>query len=284
MSASQAERRGFESHRPLFSFSFFLNLTISDFVLFSHYSLGEAYQMVNQLESPPISQIHYPDSDGQPMADNTEQFEWIVVIKENLESLFAEVPDVFVAGDLLWYPVEGSLLSQAPDVMVALGRPKGRRGSYKQWEEGNIAPQVVFEILSPSNKLKEMAKKFKFYQDYGVLEYYLYDPSKNDLTGWQRNGEILEVIDGIKGWISPLLEIRFEVKDETLEIYYPNGEKFLTFVELKQQAETERQRAETEHQRAETAEQQVEAERQRAEIATARIQELEAKLRELGQL
>ncbi|MBW4692348.1 MAG: hypothetical protein KME27_11340 [Lyngbya sp. HA4199-MV5] len=23
----------------------------------------------------------YPDSDGQPMADNTEQFQWIVVIK-----------------------------------------------------------------------------------------------------------------------------------------------------------------------------------------------------------
>ncbi len=25
--------------------------------------------------------IEYPDSDGQPMADNTEQYEWIVKIK-----------------------------------------------------------------------------------------------------------------------------------------------------------------------------------------------------------
>ena len=31
----------------------------------------------------------YPDSDGQPMAENTEQYEWIVKIKETLEILFA---------------------------------------------------------------------------------------------------------------------------------------------------------------------------------------------------
>jgi hypothetical protein len=29
-------------------------------------------------------EIDYPDSDGNPMADNTEQYRWIVMIKENL--------------------------------------------------------------------------------------------------------------------------------------------------------------------------------------------------------
>ncbi len=59
--------------------------------------------------------VIYPDSDGQPMAENTQQFQWIVVIKENLEILFANRPDVFVAGDLLWYPVEGdNKTRQAP--------------------------------------------------------------------------------------------------------------------------------------------------------------------------
>jgi Uma2 family endonuclease len=42
---------------------------------------------------------------------------------------------------------------QAPDTMVVFGRPKGDRGSYKQWQEENIPPQVVFEFLSPSNTL-----------------------------------------------------------------------------------------------------------------------------------
>jgi len=39
-----------------------------------------------------------------------------------------------------------------------------------------IGKLVVFEILSPGNRLKEMTKKFKFYDDYGVEEYYLSDP------------------------------------------------------------------------------------------------------------
>ena len=101
-----------------------------------------------QLSEKPA--IEYPDDDGEPMADNTLQFKWIVLIKENLEILFHDDPNVFVAGNLLWYPVEGEpTIRTAPDAMVAFGRPKGRRGSYKQWEEGNIAPQVVFETLSP---------------------------------------------------------------------------------------------------------------------------------------
>lgn len=82
---------------------------------------------------------------------------------------------MFVAGDLLWYPQPGdNKIRQAPDTMAVFGGPKGDRSSYQQWEEGNIPPQVVFEILSPGNPLKEMARKFKFYEQYGVEEYYIY--------------------------------------------------------------------------------------------------------------
>ncbi len=110
--------------------------------------------MVQQLPTDTAQTIIYPENDGEPMADNTKQFGWIVTIKENLELLFADDPNVFVAGDLLWYPVYGDNKTlQAPDAMVVFGRPKGDRGSYKQWEEDNIAPQVVFEILSPGNRL-----------------------------------------------------------------------------------------------------------------------------------
>jgi Uma2 family endonuclease len=56
--------------------------------------------------------------------------------------------------------------------MVAIGRPKGRRDSYLQWNEGNIPPQVIFEVLSPGNRAAEMENKFAFYQKYGVEEYY----------------------------------------------------------------------------------------------------------------
>jgi Uma2 family endonuclease len=186
----------------------------------------------------------YPDCNGQPMSDNTKQFRWIVTIKEGLDLLYANHPDVFVAGDLLWYPVEGSPeIRQAPDAMVVFGRPKGDRGSYRQWLENGVVPQVVFEILSPGNRLSEMSKKLRFYERYGVEEYYLYDPDRIDLTGWLRMNEHLEVIEGINDWVSPRLGIRFLLQTETLEIYSPEGQRFLTYVELGQLKQQEQQRA-----------------------------------------
>jgi Uma2 family endonuclease len=221
--------------------------------------------MVSQLHATE-SNIIYPDSDGQPMADNTEQFRWIVTIQQNLDWLFADDPNVFVAGDLLWYPMEGNnTLRMAPDVLVAFGRPKGKRGSYRQWQEDNIAPQVVFEILSPGNTLTQMNKKQVFYDRYGVEEYYLYDPDDNDLSGWLRVDGDLDVIDPIDRWVSPRLGIRFERSDATLQLYRPDGTRFLSYIEISQQAEQERQRAEQEHQRAEQEHQRAEQERQRAE-------------------
>jgi Uma2 family endonuclease len=144
--------------------------------------------------------------------ENTEQFEWIVPLKNNLECLFAKDSEVFVGGDLLWYPVEGHPeIRVALDVMVALGRPKGKRGSYCQWQEDDQPPQVVFEILSPGNTLKEMAKKFKFYDRYNVEEYYIYNPDANDLGGFQRQNGELTIIEEVGNWVSPCLGIRFEL-------------------------------------------------------------------------
>jgi Uma2 family endonuclease len=232
--------------------------------------------MVVKLQTSTNLDIIYPESDGQPRADNTKQFEWIVVIKENLELLFADNPDVFVAGDLLWYPVEGSnTIRRAPDTMVAFGRPKGHRGSYLQWIEDNIPPQVVFEILSPGNTLKEMAQKLRFYDRYGVEEYYLYDPDKNDLTGWLRSESGLEVIDDIVGWVSPRLGVRFELTKDELQIYRPDGRRFTTYVELARRTE----QAEATLKQTEATLKQTEA---LLEQERQRSQDLEAQLRALG--
>lgn len=227
--------------------------------------------------------IIYPDSDGQPMSDNTKQFEWIVTIKGGLDALFKDDPNVFVAGDLLWYPVEGNnKLRVAPDTMVAFGRPKGYRGSYKQWQEGNIPPQVVFEILSPGNTLTEMAKKLEFYDRYEVEEYYLYDPDKNDLSIWQRLDGRLTVVEKSSSWISPRLGIRFELTSQTMQIYRPDGRPFATYVELEQQREIAEQQKQIAEQQALEAQQQALEAQQRAGIAEQRAKELEAKLRALG--
>jgi len=63
-------------------------------------------------------EVFYPDSDGQPMGENTVQYRWIVLIEQNLSTLFQNDPHVFIAGDLFWYPVEGDNSTvYAPDVM-----------------------------------------------------------------------------------------------------------------------------------------------------------------------
>ncbi len=190
----------------------------------------------------------YPESDGEPMAENTQQYEWLVKIKENLEILFAADPAVFVAGNLFWYPVPDRRVTGplAPDVMVALGRPKGFRRCYKQWEEGGIAPQVVFEILSPANSVKEMADKLAFYDAYGVEEYYVYDPPANTLEVWLRQSGRLHRMSHIKGWTSPRLGIRFALSGASLDIFDPQGRPFRTSVELAAQARQERARADQE--------------------------------------
>ncbi|MEM8779504.1 MAG: Uma2 family endonuclease [Cyanobacteria bacterium P01_G01_bin.49] len=207
--------------------------------------------MVSQIENLAKSEIIYPETDGKPMADNTLQFRWITTIKTNLDWLFAKDDRVFVAGDLLWYPIEGNNKKrQAPDVMVVFGRPKGDRGSYQQWKEGNIAPQVVFEILSPGNTQKEMSRKLLFYERYQVEEYYIYDPDKNDLTGLLRGDEGLEPIEDINDWVSPRLNIRFDLAQPELLLYHPNGDRFSTYTEEREKAIQEHQRAEQERQRA----------------------------------
>jgi Uma2 family endonuclease len=245
--------------------------------------------MVSQLPAP--TQIEYPDSDGKPMSDNTKQFRWITIVKYNLDWLFTDDENVFIAGDLLWYPVEGNAKRRvAPDVMVAFGRPKGDRGSYKQWEEAGIAPQVVFEILSPGNKPNEMAAKLAFYDRHDVEEYYIYDPDTNALSGWERADGYLVEIPIMQDWCSPRLGIRFDLNmPPELQIYRPNGEPFLSFEDVSQRLEsttielasTTIELASTTRQ-LENVSQALATTEQALAVEADRNQRLAAKLRELG--
>ncbi|MBD2576627.1 Uma2 family endonuclease [Oscillatoria sp. FACHB-1406] len=238
--------------------------------------------MVAQIPKPKSAPIIYPESDGLPMADNTLQFRWIMTFYYNLEWLFADNPDIFVAGNLLWYPVEGEVkIRQAPDVMVAFGAGKGDRGSYQQWNENNIAPQVVFEILSPGNTQTEMHKKLLFYARYGVEEYYIYDPQRNDLSGLLRPpaSEVealpLQAIEEMQGWVSPRLKIRFELADDELQLYRPDGERFSTYLEVQRRLEAEKERAEQAEGRAQQAEERAQQAEERAQQAEGRAEQAE---------
>ncbi|HMQ48340.1 MAG TPA: Uma2 family endonuclease [Saprospiraceae bacterium] len=248
----------------------------------------------------------YPETDGKPIAENTLQFEWIVLIKLGLEACFVHDPNIFIAGDLFWYPVEGNnKIRLAPDVLVALGRPKGHRGSYLQWMEDNIPPQIVFEVLSPGNRAAEMQRKFAFYETYGVKEYYIFDPDRKRFSAYLRQGDQLLPVEKerLHDFVSPLLQVRFVWHKEDFHLYEPSGKRFLSYLELVEAQEKAWERldenkkqlaglknqlkesaavAEQESKRADFEAQRAEQEAQRAEQETLKARKLAARLKELG--
>jgi Uma2 family endonuclease len=221
-------------------------------------------------------EIVYPESDGEPMADNSKQFWWIIVLAGNLAALFRDNKDVFVGGNQNWFPREREPeLVKAPDVYVVFGRPKGHRASWNQWEEGDVPLTVVFEVLSPRNTWMEMDDKQAFYEEHGAEEYYVYDPAANRLKAFVRQGDAFRRVRLIQGFVSPRLGIRFDLSGPEMTVFYPDGRRFLTFEELEEARVQEKQRADRAEQRADQAEQEANQVAQRA----ARLAELSRKAR-----
>ena len=249
----------------------------------------------------------FPDSDGRPMADNQTQYKWMVTIAEGLDDLFRDRPDVLVACDLLWYfDRSDARRCIAPDVFVAFGRPKAPRHSYKEWLEGH-APQVVFEIHSPSNREGVMRRKLRTYDERGVEEYYYYFPEGESgrFDGWLRGPGGLEPIAMTDGWTSPRLGVTFETppEDDALVLRRPDGEAFQHVQDIMKDRRLALRAAEIERRRRKEAEaraldadlaaceerERAEAERLRREqsdrvarAANERAERLAAMLREMG--
>ncbi|MCU0451085.1 MAG: Uma2 family endonuclease [Bernardetiaceae bacterium] len=205
-----------------------------------------------------------PEPEAHLPADATRVYECLVKIKGNLDILFADRPDVLVAGDLPWFASEGQpQIVQTPNVLVALGRPKGHRSSYRQWDEGQ-PPQVVFELLTPAlrKNYQELFRKHNFYQQHGVQEYYLYDADEVKLSVFLRHGPQLILQDyPTSFWQSPALGITLEILPggNDLLLFFPNGQPFLSFVELDARVRAERE-ARLEAERRAEAERQARAE------------------------
>lgn len=211
----------------------------------------------------------YLENDGQIGSENTKKFELIAKIQGGIDALFKDNENVFVAGNLLWYPVEGdNKICQTPNIMVVFDRPKGDRTFYQQWLEDNIVPQVVFQILPLRKQLRIMFEFFDFCTRYGVEECYVYDIRNNELTGLLRKDNKLDLIESIEGWVSPRLQVRFETASGELEIYQPDGQKFLSYVELSRQKEL--------------AQQEMELAQQKMELAQQKADRLAQKLREMN--
>lgn len=242
-----------------------------------------------RLVKPKPRVIDYPDSDGEPPAQNPKQYNIIVTLETNISHLYAADESVWIGKDQFWYPVENSTqITQAPDVFVVFGRSKIYRPVYKQWEEGNVPPQVVIEVLSPKNTRLEMIRKLAFYERYGAEEYIILDPDfRIEKTGIgvylrTQRGILARQTLNTPDFVSPRLQVRFtaEKQKKDLCFYYPNGRPFepadgLISRMFRREQEKEAALRETAEARKEEARALQEAEEERTAKETA-LQEAEA--------
>ena len=235
-----------------------------------------------------------PDSDDTPV-DNELQILIPILLRAILALNWAERRDWFFGVNMgVYYEPDKSAI--VPDGFLSLGverhKASGKlRLSYVIWQENNIVPQWVLEVVSktPGNEYDDKMTK---YAQIGVLYYVIYNPDY-----WMRDQhdpfEVYRLVNGSYEpqtgnpvWMPEIdLGIGCEVSThegytrEWLYWYDQQGNRLPAPANVIEQerrrAEQERQRADLAEQRADLAEQQLEQERQLRE-------ELLNKLRERG--
>jgi hypothetical protein len=85
----------------------------------------------------------------------------------------------------------------------------------------------------------------------------------------------------MEGWKSPRLGIKFSIISGELALFYPNGDRFASYVELVAQRDRERQAKEYERQAKERERQAKEYEKERADRAEIKIEEEQRKNQQL---
>jgi len=183
------------------------------------------------LDLKPSASIRYPETDGKPIGETDVHIAQILDLRFALSRHFRDDPQVYVAADLLLYYVEGDPKEfVVPDVFVVRGVPKGERRIYKLWEEGR-APEVVFEITSASTRREDLGTKKVLYADLGVKEYFVFDPTGEDLRpplrAFRLSGADYQPLE--EPVFSEALGLELQIVDKRLRLFDPRiGKRLLT--------------------------------------------------------
>ena len=187
--------------------------------------------------------VHYPESDGEPMAETPVHWHAMVDFASPLHGFYKERSDAYVGSNMLMYYRKGDNKRRvSPDVFVAFGVPKlPERRVWLVWEEGKAA-DFVLEVTSRSTRKEDEVGKKALYQRLEVREYWQFDPLGEYLSPQLRGyvlgddgkyGEeiALEERDGALCHDS-LLGVTLRLEDGRLRLFDPKrGEYLLTHAE-----------------------------------------------------
>lgn len=147
----------------------------------------------------PVPPVEY-DDEGYPGPDSnvpesTKHAETSAYTFNSLRAAFRDRPHDLVAHDLMLLFEEGNPgATLAPDLMVVLGVGNEYRTSYKTWKEGKV-PDLVVEVVSRSTWRKDVRVKPPLYAALGVAEFWLFDPLRSCLGGFERVGAEYRALD-----------------------------------------------------------------------------------------
>jgi len=202
-------------------------------------------------------EIDYPESDGKPMGETDFHIQTITYLYQALSAFFASETDVKVLADIMFYYEEGNPKKVfSPDVMVVKGVGNHPRRTFKLWEEGQF-PQVVFEISSRKTWGEDLNKKWLLYQEFGVKEYYIFDPEYDyldePLVAYRlKKGELKQVAVKNRKIYSEELGLEIVDTGSGLRLFNPQTKEFLNSLgeehqlRLRAEAEVTRLREEIE--------------------------------------
>ncbi len=142
--------------------------------------MATAYTQKQKYPRPPepADGVHYPDADGRLPVETMYQFIPQAYMQQALSTWFANDPTVLVAGNMFIYYAPGdSSAVVAPDLYVIPHVGNARRKSYFLWLEEQV-PTFIVEIASDGTYRNDLGFKRRLYESWGVLEYWLYDPTE----------------------------------------------------------------------------------------------------------
>ena len=179
------------------------------------------------------TEIIYPSSDGEPLAESYSHLYAILTTLEVLKQYLSGRQATVLADQFMYYAQGMPRLRVAPDVMVIFDVAPGGRDNYKIWEEKQV-PKVIFEMTSSGTKNKDQQFKKTLYEQLGVFEYWLYDPRgewiSEQLKGYRLQEDTYKLITDGR---SEPLQLRLVVEGELIGFYREdNGEKLLIPDEL----------------------------------------------------
>lgn len=187
---------------------------------------------------PPQTEVHYPESDGKPMAETLNHILVITYLLDVLMTWFRDQKDMYVgANNLIYYEQGFPKASFAPDVYLIPGLDKTPRRVFKLWEEKR-APAVIFEITSRATWEEDLGDKLELYARLGVPEYFVYDVEHEELDPPLRGfrlvgGDYEPMLADEEGKLySREMQLALQEIDGTLRLVNPrSGEVLKTYSE-----------------------------------------------------